>query len=94
VFVFGELSPEHQGHSIGYVAEAVAEVFEEVVHAAQFSGISGSGQFDFAEVFLEVAQVGFCLRPLVFEVWHGVVPVVECWRAVVGWLLLLYCGTR
>ena len=24
---------------------------------------------------------------------HGVVPVVECWRAVVGWLLLLYCGT-
>lgn len=24
---------------------------------------------------------------------HGVVPVVECWRVVVGWLLLLYCGT-
>lgn len=73
VFIFGELSSEHQGYSIGYVAEAVAEVFEEVVHAAQFSGISGSGKFDFAEVFLEVAQVVLCLSPLVSEGEHGVV---------------------
>ena len=75
VFVFGELSPEHQRHAIGYIAEAVAEVFEEVVHAAQFSGISGSGEFNIAEIFLEVAQVSLSLCPLVLEGGHGVVVV-------------------
>lgn len=84
VFILCDLSAEHEGNAIGYIAEAVAEIFEEVVHAAQLSGITGSGEFDFAEVFLEVAQVGFSLRPLGGKGEHGVVSVVER-------LLLFFC---